>query len=264
MRDMTRGANRASRTNEVKGRPGRLSQEDYAERGCRVLRRMPIELEECTVLAQLPGVQRLAKQQASEMSPVGTAIRALLDRAIGDVERLARAGADRAESAQGRVPRRRRPRKANTADDSAGLLPTAGPSHRRLAATRGGRRGPRDAALIQTALAYSKASAWRLTRLAGDLMDDARIRGGCLTVRLAPCDLGAIVRAAVEEQRALEVDRAIHLHAPVGVPIPIEADAERIGQVVTNYLTNALKYSEAGRPVAVRLEVLEPGGDLSQ
>jgi hypothetical protein len=40
-------------------------------------------------------VQRLAKQQASEMVPSGTAIRTLLDRAVGDVERLARASGDR-------------------------------------------------------------------------------------------------------------------------------------------------------------------------
>jgi signal transduction histidine kinase len=33
------------------------------------------------------------------------------------------------------------------------------------------------------------------------------------------------------------------------------ADAQRIGQVVTNYLTNALKYSPADRPVAVGLQV---------
>ncbi len=41
----------------------------------------------------------------------------------------------------------------------------------------------------------------------------------------------------------------------LGPYAPVIADADRIGQVVTNYLTNALKYSPAGRPVEVRLEV---------
>jgi signal transduction histidine kinase len=37
--------------------------------------------------------------------------------------------------------------------------------------------------------------------------------------------------------------------------VPVVADAQRIGQVVTNYLTNALKYSPADRPIEVGLEV---------
>jgi signal transduction histidine kinase len=37
--------------------------------------------------------------------------------------------------------------------------------------------------------------------------------------------------------------------------VPVVADAQRIGQVVTNYLTNALKYSPADHPVTVGLEV---------
>ena len=37
--------------------------------------------------------------------------------------------------------------------------------------------------------------------------------------------------------------------------MPVLADAQRIGQVVTNYLTNALKYSAVDRPVAVGLQV---------
>ena len=114
---------------------------------------------------------------------------------------------------------------------------------------------PRNGALLQTALDYSEASVRRLTRLADDLVDDARIRHGQLDFHLEPCDLGAIVRAVVEEQRALEPDRTILLDLPIDRPTPVRADADRIAQVVTNYLTNALKYSQKDRPVAVRLEV---------
>jgi signal transduction histidine kinase len=42
---------------------------------------------------------------------------------------------------------------------------------------------------------------------------------------------------------------------PAVVTIPVVADADRIGQVITNYLTNALKYSAADRPVEVFLAI---------
>jgi PAS domain S-box-containing protein len=118
----------------------------------------------------------------------------------------------------------------------------------------------RDAAQVWTALAYSEESIQRLTHLANDLVDDARIRDGRLVLRLAPCDLGSIVEQAVAEQRALEPERVIRLE-PLGEPgarparVLVIADADRIRQVVTNYLTNALKYSNEERPIVVRLEV---------
>jgi signal transduction histidine kinase len=44
---------------------------------------------------------------------------------------------------------------------------------------------------------------------------------------------------------------------PIFPAVPVLADADRIGQVLTNYLTNALKYAPADRPVTVQLEVVE-------
>jgi signal transduction histidine kinase len=129
---------------------------------------------------------------------------------------------------------------------------------RETGATGRPREGDRDARTLQTALAYSQASVWRLARLADDLVDDARIFHGRLSLRIEPCDLGTIVCAAVEEQRAAEPNRTILLELPgSGQSALVLADAERIAQVVTNYLTNALKYSAQERPVAVRLEVMK-------
>ncbi len=112
----------------------------------------------------------------------------------------------------------------------------------------------RDVAQMGAMVAHSEESLQRLTQLVGDLTDDAHIRDGRLTLHLARCDLRAIVRAAVEAQRTLEPERVIQLHLPAeDQPLLVEADAQRIGQVVTNYLTNALKYSKRDRPVDVHL-----------
>jgi signal transduction histidine kinase len=98
----------------------------------------------------------------------------------------------------------------------------------------------------------------RLTRLADDLTDDTRIRDGKFTLYRAPCDLRTLVRTAVEAQRATEPDRVNYLFpsgAPsAAAPLLVDADADRIVQVITNYLSNALKYSRADQPVAVMVD----------
>jgi signal transduction histidine kinase len=68
-----------------------------------------------------------------------------------------------------------------------------------------------------------------------------------------PCDLAAIVREQVATQRVAAPERAIELHLPGSGPINVMADADRIGQVLANFITNALKYSSGDQPVEVRL-----------
>ena len=112
----------------------------------------------------------------------------------------------------------------------------------------------------------------RLDRLVGDLLDVSRIESGKLELRLEPHDLLAIVREAVQEQRAAWPLRTVALDLPHRASLPIHADGDRIGQVVSNYLTNALKYSAESQPVtirvrmrgdSVRVEVRDSGPGLS-
>jgi hypothetical protein len=71
-----------------RGRRGRLSQEDYAKAVSAILRRTPFELEECAILAQLPGVRCLARQSHATIFPTGSAIHTLVERAVDEVEHL--------------------------------------------------------------------------------------------------------------------------------------------------------------------------------
>lgn len=91
-------------------------------------------------------------------------------------------------------------------------------------------------------------------RMIGDLLDVSRIQANKLELRMKPCDLATIVRQMVEDLRQVNHERTILLAEPGGV-VPIIADRDRIGQVMHNYLTNALKYSPGDSPVATRLEV---------
>ncbi len=97
----------------------------------------------------------------------------------------------------------------------------------------------------------------RLDRLVNDLLDVSRIQADKLEMRKTPVDLAGIVCEVVEEQRQVHPQRTLCMEMPAAPIPPVFADAARIGQVLTNYLTNALKYSAQDRPVQVGLEVTE-------
>jgi signal transduction histidine kinase len=107
-------------------------------------------------------------------------------------------------------------------------------------------------------------SAERLKRLLGLLFDAAAIRSGKLELHRAPCDLATLVRDEVAALRVAAPDRTIRLRAPAGGrPMLVEADAARIGEVVMNLVSNALKYSPPDRPVDVSVQARREGGRVA-
>jgi signal transduction histidine kinase len=116
--------------------------------------------------------------------------------------------------------------------------------------------GARQVAATRRGLDDAGQGADRLARLLRLLFDTAAIRTGKLELHRAQCDLTALVREQVETLRMAAPDRIIRLRAPAGgEPIHVHADADRIGQVLANYVTNALKYSPPDQPVSVSVEV---------
>lgn len=112
-----------------------------------------------------------------------------------------------------------------------------------------------DVATVMDKLRDAHSGVDQMQRLAEFLFDVSRARSGMLRAKLAPCDLTAIVRSGVTMQQAVAPERRIDLEAPEA-PVPVMADADRLGQVLSNYLTNALKYSPVDQPVTVWLKVL--------
>jgi two-component system OmpR family sensor kinase len=68
----------------------------------------------------------------------------------------------------------------------------------------------------------------------------------------------AIARAAVEGLHVRFEGRKINLEPFGDAPIPVLADAQRITQALTNYLTNALRHGPADRPIIVTLSAPVP------
>jgi PAS domain S-box-containing protein len=91
-------------------------------------------------------------------------------------------------------------------------------------------------------------------RMISDLLDVSRIQANKLELVMGPCSLEKIVRQAIEDQRYSMPTRTILLQTPGNDPLVVIGDADRLSQVVHNYLSNALKYSPADQPVTITLE----------
>lgn len=105
------------------------------------------------------------------------------------------------------------------------------------------------------ALGIADRQVSRLNRLVADLLDISRIQVGKMEMHMLPSDIRAIVREAVESQRLATPERVIHLSEPETEIPAVMADADRIEQVVINYLANAIKYSPDHSPVEVSLSL---------
>ena len=85
-----------------------------------------------------------------------------------------------------------------------------------------------------------------------ELTEATSLESHGVTLRLAPCDLRALVADVVDRMDDVRKGRLV-LEADDGSPMVVRADASRIERVVSNLVTNALKYSADDARVSVRL-----------
>ncbi|MDI7275674.1 MAG: PAS domain S-box protein [Anaerolineae bacterium] len=92
--------------------------------------------------------------------------------------------------------------------------------------------------------------AQRMNALIQDLVDTARMEAGRLALKREPIDLPSFV-ASFKERLAGTMETArIRVVAEEGLP-PVSADPDRLERILTNLLSNALKYSTPGTEVTV-------------
>ena len=119
-----------------------------------------------------------------------------------------------------------------------------------------------DPAALQTALGQAE----RLSRLVEDLLDLARVDAGKAPLSTASVELGPLLEACVAE--TLTNGRPVTYEIDAPADLVVDADPDRLSQLVVNLLDNASRHSPRGGVVTVRtgidgeryhLEVLDSG-----
>ena len=115
-------------------------------------------------------------------------------------------------------------------------------------------RGEIDRTLLDRAVHVIERNATAQARMIDDMLDMARIAAGKLRLEMRPVDVVKVVLAAVDVVMPAAHAKRVALRTNLDPRTPnVMGDQDRLQQVIWNLLSNALKFTEAGGSIEVRL-----------
>jgi signal transduction histidine kinase/CHASE3 domain sensor protein len=93
----------------------------------------------------------------------------------------------------------------------------------------------------------------RLARLIDDLLSVSRMESGRLVLDPRPLDLGTVVERILSPFRAMAATHTLRAKLPSSLPV-VWGDPDKVEQILTNLVGNAIKYSPGGGEVLVTVE----------
>ncbi|MBX9686616.1 MAG: CHASE3 domain-containing protein [Candidatus Obscuribacterales bacterium] len=94
----------------------------------------------------------------------------------------------------------------------------------------------------------------RLIRLINDILDIRKIEAGKMELKLAEIQPAQLVQVALEGMKSVADEVGIELNQKQAAPGLVTCDEDRILQVLTNLISNAIKFSPSGREVSISTE----------
>jgi signal transduction histidine kinase len=104
--------------------------------------------------------------------------------------------------------------------------------------------------------------AGRLNRMVIELTDLARIQAGRLSMQSAAIDMGQIAAAIGQRLSVVAQKKGITLRVEADAMPHIAGDGDRLAQVMTNLISNAIKYTPSGGSVWVKTQIAQNGVEV--
>jgi signal transduction histidine kinase len=108
------------------------------------------------------------------------------------------------------------------------------------------------------------AEAGQMHRLVLGLLELARLDAGTLELRLARVDLPGLLRSIAEKFAPLAQEAGVTIHVDAPVLPSVNADGDRLAQVFTNLVDNALKHTASGGTITLRADLTGPAAGLTK
>src|SRR5262249_7872098 len=105
----------------------------------------------------------------------------------------------------------------------------------------------------QTYLDVVPRSTARLRALVQELLPGAQVEARRIDLVLAPCDVAEVARRAVEQIRPAAAEKGVTVELAADDQPVVQADVHRLGQVVDNLVSNAVKFTDGGGHVQIRV-----------
>jgi two-component system sensor histidine kinase BaeS len=121
----------------------------------------------------------------------------------------------------------------------------------------------KDVATQREFFEQSRQQIERLDWLAANLLELSKLESGLVLLDLRPDDLRAVVESAVQQAHPAADRKGVRIVLDLPKePIRQHHDPQRMGQVLTNLLGNAIKFTPRGGEVTVSLEPTTEGAEL--